>query len=121
MPSSRQTRRPLGDPTGQPFASTVDAWLWFMACHQARLDGARSVAGRGAVARPCEPGDIHRIVSRLYHTGVLGRRHLRVLIAYGRSMLPPDPSRPHHAADHVHWQEALARLEAPLRTRGIVA
>ena len=101
----------------EPFPNAVDAWFWFMACHQARLDGARSVAGLGAVTRPCEPADIHRVVTRLYQDRRLPARHLRVLVRYGRAMLPPD----RHGTDALHWDEAIARLEGAFRDRGIIS
>lgn len=113
--TSRTERAP------EPFADVAEAWFWYMACHQARLDGARVVAGRGDRARPCEPADIHGIVLRLFRAGDLGPHHLRTLVRYGRMMLPPEAGRPEHARDHDLWQEALARLHRPLAEKGIVA
>ncbi len=41
-----------------PFISVEEAWFWYIAAMQARLDGARIVAGLGREIRPCEPVDI---------------------------------------------------------------
>jgi len=109
------------DPLAQPFASAAEAWFWYMACHQAKLDGARVVAGLGEVRRPCEPVDIYRIVARLYQRRRLRPQHLRILVRYGRSMLPPDPHRPGRGDDLRLWQEGLQRLGEALAEKGIVA
>ena len=119
-PSPRQPARG-GQTPGRPFASAAEAWFWYMTCHQARLDGARIVAGAGSVGRPCEPADIRAVVVRLYHAGRLHGDHLRVMVRYGRGMLPPDPTRPALAKHARHWDEAMARLEPVLRAKGIVA
>ncbi|MGH6943924.1 MAG: hypothetical protein ACREH6_06870 [Geminicoccaceae bacterium] len=105
----------------EPFASATDAWFWFMSCHQARLDGARSVAGLGAVTRPCEPADIHQLVTRLYRSRRLRSHHLTVLVRYGRAMLPPDHRGTDRGADLLHWNEAMIRLEEAFRGRGIIS
>jgi hypothetical protein len=107
------------EPT-EPFATAADAWFWYMACHQASVDGARVVAGLARVCRPCEPGDIHRLVTKLYRARRLRSDHLRALIRYGRMMLPPDPGRSHGYRDLRHWHEALAQLEQAFRAKGIV-
>ena len=104
-----------------PFSSAGEAWFWYMACHRAKLDGARAVAGMAAISRPCEPGDIHRIVSRLYRTGNLRAQHLAVLVRYGRTMLSPDPDRPDKSRDLLDWRAGLACLDRALRARQIVA
>lgn len=109
------------DPLAQPFASAAEAWFWYMACHQAKLDGARVVAGLGTVRRPCEPADIYRIVVRLYRIRRLRPQHLRVLVRYGRCMLAPDPHRPGRDDDLRHWREGLERLGEALAAKGIVA
>jgi len=112
---------PVDDPLARPFGSAAEAWFWFMACHQAKLDGARVVAGRGEVRRPCEAVDIYRIVVRLYRSRRLRPQHLRVLVRYGRSMLPPDPQHPGRTDDLRLWREALERLGEVLAAKGIVA
>lgn len=123
LPTS-PTRSPADDAAsdlGEPFATAADAWFWYMACQQARLDGARVVAGAGKVRRPCEPGDIHHVLLRLHRQGRLGSAHLRVLLRHGRTMLAPDPRRAAHTGDLELWQTALDRLGEALRAKGIVA
>lgn len=103
-----------------PFANAEEAWFWYLACHEAKLEGARVVAGRGAIARPCDPQDIYLAAARLLDGGHLRPHHLRVMIRYGRAMLPPDPDRPHHQLDLLHWREAMSRLGGALKARGIM-
>ena len=107
--------------TTVPFSSTAEAWFWYMACHRARLDGARAAAGMATVERPCEPSDIHRIVCQLYRAGNLRSQHLAVLVRYGRTMLSPDPDRPDKSRDLHDWRAGLACLDQALRARRIVA
>jgi hypothetical protein len=109
------------DGSAVPFSSAAEAWFWYLTCHQARLDGARVVAGLASVARPCEPGDIYRAVHRLYQNGQLQAHHVKVLVRYGRSRLTPDPDRPAGHRDCPPWQEAIIRLDGELRARGLVA
>jgi hypothetical protein len=109
------------DPVGQPFASAADAWFWYMACHQATTDGARTVAGRSLVARPCEPADIHLATLKLLRSGRLRPHQLRIMVRYGRMMISPDPSRAPQASDCTLWQEAMAELTTALTAKGIVA
>lgn len=104
-----------------PFADPAEAWFWCVQAYQARIDGARLRAGVGLLPRPCEPVDVMRVVDRLYRTRRLLRDHLAVLGHYGRRVLPPDPDRHHEARAHTLWREALDRLGAVLRLKGIVA
>jgi hypothetical protein len=125
MPTSTRGRKgcpsaAYQDEPTEPFATAADAWFWYMACHQASVDGARVVAGLARVCRPCEPGDIHRLVTKLYRARRLRSDHLRALIRYGRMMLPPDPGRSNGYRDLRHWHEALAQLEQAFRAKGIV-
>jgi hypothetical protein len=39
-----------------------EAWFWFIAAQQARVDGARFASGAGMIPRPCEPVDILNIL-----------------------------------------------------------
>jgi hypothetical protein len=61
-----------------------------------------------------EPGDINRLVTRLYTAGRLSPRHLRILVRYGSMTLPPNPSQPERQQDRHGWDQAIARLENPL-------
>jgi hypothetical protein len=103
-----------------PFASTEEAWFWFVQAQEARSAGARIVAGRGTVPRPCEPLDLMREVDRLYRQRKLIRDHLHVLVHYGRRLLAPDPERRLESRASSLWHEALAFLDPVLREKGIV-
>ena len=103
-----------------PFASTEEAWFWFVQAQEARSSGARIVAGRGTVPRPCEPLDMMREVDRLYRQRKLIRDHLHVLVHYGRRLMAPDPERRLESRASSLWREALAFLDPVLRQKGIV-
>lgn len=111
--------KPTDSRPSHPFRSAEEAWFWFMLAQQARADGARIVAG-AALARPCEPMDILKIVDRLYRQRVLMLDHLLVLRHYGRRMMPPDGRRVREVRAATLWQEALAHLESCLVEKGIV-
>jgi hypothetical protein len=105
----------------EPFPTAEDAWFWFIQAWTARHDGARIVAGAGAVPRPCEPIDVLRTLERLYRQRRLLRDHVAVLGHYGRRLLPPDPAHGAEARADALWREALDRLGMALKDKGIVA
>ncbi|CCG41976.1 hypothetical protein [Magnetospirillum molischianum] len=111
----------LSDQPTESFATAEDAWLWFIRCRLAREEGARFGAGRGDVARPCEPDDIAREVGRLYRGRILRPAHLKVLDIFGRRLTPPDPWSGDSPVDARLWDEALDRLSTPLKRKGIVS
>ncbi|WP_246148428.1 hypothetical protein [Skermanella pratensis] len=119
-PGSPRPGRDPGDFT-VPFDSTEEAWFWFVQAQDARSSGARIVAGRGMVPRPCEPLDMLRVVDRLYRQRKLIRDHLHVLVHYGRRLMAPDPERRLEVRASGLWREALAFLDPVLREKGIVA
>jgi hypothetical protein len=84
----------------------------------ARRDGAGPVTSLDAVARPCEPDDVVRCLDRLYRQRRIDLVHARVLRIWGERQMAP-PAR-HHGELRV-WREAMARLDWPLRQKGIVA
>lgn len=45
--------RPQAEIKTTPFASTEEAWFWFIQAQAARNDGARFSMGLGLVPRPC--------------------------------------------------------------------
>lgn len=105
----------------EPFETAEEAWFWTLQCRIAQLEGARVGAGRGQVARPCEPLDVLAAVDRLYRRRRLLYQHLEVLADFGRRHLAPDPdSRGERRAAHL-WEEAFAELTPVLRAKGIVA
>lgn len=103
-----------------PFVSTEEAWFWFVQAQEARSSGARIVAGRGTVPRPCEPLDMMREIDRLYRQRKLIRDHLHVLVHYGKRLMAPDPERRLESRASSLWREALAFLDPVLREKGIV-
>lgn len=111
----------LSDQAAEPFTTVEEAWLWFVRCCVARAEGARFGAGRGEVARPCEPDDIAREVGRLYRGRILRPAHLAVLDRFGRRLAPPDPWAGDSQIDALLWAEALDRLATPLKRKGIVS
>ncbi|MBU8544036.1 MULTISPECIES: hypothetical protein [Roseomonadaceae] len=105
----------------QPFASAEDAWFWTMAALTARRDGARIGAGRGLVVRPCEPDDVVKCLDRLYRQRRIDLAHARILRIWGERHEAPSPRIPQEAGELRLWREAMARLDFPLRAKGIVA
>jgi len=105
----------------KPFENAEEAWFWFIAAYQARLDGARIRAGMADVPRPCEPLDIIRLVDRLYRQRMLLIEHMRVLLHYGKKHHAPDGRRPNEATAEMLWQQAIHVLELNFRAKGIVA
>jgi len=117
----KSRREPLdSDDNTVPFVSTEEAWFWFVQAQEARTAGARIVAGRGVVPRPCEPLDMMRVVDRLYRQRKLIRDHLHVLVHYGRRLMAPNPERRLEIRASSLWREALAFLDPVLRDKGIV-
>lgn len=105
----------------EPFASAEEAWFWTMAALVARRDGARIVSGAGLVQRPCEPDDVVRCLDRLYRQRRVDLQHARILRIWGERASAPDPRVPRERGDARLWCEAMARLDWPLRAKGIVA
>lgn len=105
----------------EPFASAEEAWFWTMAALIARRDGARIVSGRGLVTRPCEPDDVVKCLDRLYRQRRIDLAHARILRIWGERGTAPDPRALREQGDWRLWREAMARLEWPLRVKGIVA
>lgn len=112
--------RALSHRIAEPFDDAQAAWFWFWQCQIAREDGARFVADAGTVARPCDPDDVSRIALTLVRRRVLDRRHLRVLAAFGRALIPPDSRLAEEACAARLWDEAMDRLTTPLRAKGII-
>ncbi|CAO3417691.1 hypothetical protein [Azospirillum doebereinerae] len=104
---------------GTPFDSGEEAWFWSVQAQDAKAAGARVVAGRGLVQRPCEPADVLRVVDRLYRNRQLIRDHLHVLVHYGRRLTAPDPGRHREQRAHILWREAFDRVTPVLRQKGI--
>lgn len=108
-------------PPSQPFANAEEAWLWTMAALIARREGARFSANKGAVTRPCDPDDIVRCLDTLYRQRRVDLAHARILRIWGERQIPPSRSIAAEKHDRRLWDEALQRLEWPLRVKGIIA
>ncbi|ONG55753.1 hypothetical protein BKE38_08795 [Pseudoroseomonas deserti] len=104
----------------EPFASAEQAWFWTMNALIARREGARIVAGAGAVQRPCEPDDVVKCLDRLYRQRRIELAHARILRRWGERGQAPDPRALRERGDWRLWREALSRLDWPLRQKGIV-
>ena len=104
----------------QPFDTAEAAWLWTMAALIARREGARYTAGKGLAIRPGDPDDIVKCLDGLYRGKRIGLAHARVLRIWGERQIAPSAAVAAERADYRLWQEALDRLEWPLRIKGIV-
>src|SRR3954469_21663754 len=104
----------------EPFSSAEEAWFWTMAALVARRDGARIVAGAGLVTRPCEPDDVVKCLDRLYRQRRIDLQHARILRIWGERQQAPDPRYPREKGDWRLWREAMARMDWPLRVKGII-
>jgi hypothetical protein len=102
----------------EPFRGAEQAWFWTMAALEARHSGATSPGG--AVPRPCDPDDVIRCVDLLYWRKRIDLSHARVLRAWGERGMAPDGRHPAERREARLWQEAMERLDWPLRVRGIV-
>ncbi len=115
---ARNPRSP-GKPGDTPFGSSAEAWFWTVSALRARRSGERATSYGARLSRPCEPDDVVRCVQDLMGAQILGRAHAEVLQDVGTTQIAPDPSRG-HAAKLRLWREALDRMDAPLRRKGIV-
>ena len=105
----------------EPFDTAQDAWLWTMAALVARREGARVVAGAGRVQRSCEPDDVVKCLDRLYRQRRIDLVHARIMRLWGERGEAPNPRYAREKADWRLWNEAMQRLDWPLRMKGIVA
>ena len=105
----------------QPFRDAEEAWLWTMSALVARREGARYSANKGAVSRPCEPDDVVKCLDALYRQRRIDLAHARILRIWGERRAVPNPAFVSERADARLWQEAMERLEWPLRVKGIIA
>jgi len=104
----------------EPFTTAEEAWFWTMAALVARRDGARIVAGAGRVQRPCEPDDVVKCLDRLYRQRRIDLAHARIMRIWGERGEAPNPRYAGEKGDWRLWNEAMKRLDWPLRIKGIV-
>jgi hypothetical protein len=62
-----------------------------------------------------------RALDQLYRQRRIDLVHARILRIWGERGCAPSPRHPGQASDFRHWREAMDRLDAKLRVRGIVA
>lgn len=105
----------------EPFLSAEEAWIWTMSALIARREGARIVAGAGSKQRPCEPDDVIKCLDRLYRQRRIDLVHARIMRIWGERGMAPDPRHLGEKNDWRIWNEAMQRLDWPLRMKGIVA
>jgi len=107
---------PVSPLPAPPFPTTEAAWFWTAAALQARRDPAapRPLPG------PCQPEDVVKCLDTLYRNRRVELLHVRILRIWGWRGVAPDPRRPKEGCDSRLWQEAMERLDWPLRARGIV-
>ena len=103
----------------RPFESPDQAWFWTMSALQARATGT-SGRGRAGTERPCDPDDVIRTLDQLYRSRRIDLLHARILRIWGERGTSPSPHYPSEARDAAIWREAMDRLGARLRARGIV-
>jgi len=104
----------------EPFRSAEEAWFWTMMALNARRDGTRNNTG-SRTARPCDPDDVVKCLDTLYRRRRIDLLHARILRVWGERQIAPNPAYASERSDWRVWQEALGRLEWPLRVKGIVA
>jgi len=119
LSASLSLARPPATAAGTPFTDAEQAWFWTMAALAARREGT----GRGGtgIQRPCDPDDIIRALDQLYRLRRIDLLHARILRIWGERGMAPSRLHPGQACDARIWDEAIDRLGARLRSRGIVA
>ena len=120
MPRTHRTPRKQPVVPEIPFASTTEAWFWYIRAERLRRDGAKLSGKAPLMARPCEPDDINRVVMALFRKKTLKSDHLKVLATFGWNDRTPDPRVGAEIQAAYLWEEAINRLDAELKTKGIV-
>ena len=92
-----------------PFLSVEAAWF-----------RAASALQPGSATAPWV-GDVVKCLDTLYRQRRIDLLHARILRIWGLRGVAPNPGRSRERSDWRIWQEAMERLDAPLRARGIVA
>ena len=114
--STVQSARPV-----EPFRSAAEAWFWTMSVLEARREGMRASGNSAGTARPCDPDDVTNCLDRLYRQRRIDLLHVRIMRIWGLRRMAPNPAYPSERCDARIWNEAMSRLEWPLRVKGIVA
>lgn len=104
---------------GEPFACAEEAWLWTIAALNARRTGSGR-GGNAGTSRPCDPDDVIRCLDQLYRQRRIDLLHARILRIWGERGMAPSAHNASEACDARIWREAMDRLDAKLRARGLV-
>ncbi len=106
-------------PPREIFPDAEQAWFWTLQALAARRDGTHHHGG-GATMRPCDPDDVIRALDQLYRQRRIDLLHARILRIWGERGVAPSALHPREAGDARIWREAMDRLAAKLRARGII-
>lgn len=104
----------------EPFENAEEVWFWFCACLQARSDGLRSRTDYTGIQRPCEVGDIYKIIKRLKLNNQLSNRQLRVMYNWGGLHFPPYYDKRAKRSEIALWEAGIKSLEAVLIDKKII-
>lgn len=104
----------------EPFDNAEEVWFWYCACMQARADGSRGRCDYVGPLRPCEVGDIYKIIKKLKLDHSLTNRHLRVMFTWGIQHCPPYYDRRAKRSHITLWEEGIRSLEAVLIEKNII-
>ena len=112
---------PFGDQvlhtiTGEPFATTEEAWFWACRMQVERRAGMRP-DGRGS-HRPCDIDDVFMAASEMVRRRRLGKIACGILVTYGLKQCPPDYR--YEAGRLKAWDAMMDHLTTELRGKGIV-
>ena len=99
-----------------PFVSAEAAWFWTIRTLQA----AAIRSARQANASHPRPDDVIKCLDILYRQRRIELLHVRILRIWGLRGTAPNPARMRERSDWRIWHEAMTRLDAALRTKGIV-
>lgn len=103
------------------FTDAAEVWFWYRSVRKARDAGWTTprtiVVGS---PRPCEIGDIERVLIHVTLRKELTDAHLAVLRRYGDDGREPVPDHAVEGADAVLWREAMTVLEPYWRGKGIL-
>jgi hypothetical protein len=100
-----------------PFRSAESAWFWTIrTMHASPIRGAESSDSERQRVQ-----HVIKCLDTLYRHRRIEMVHVRVMRIWGLRGVAPNPSRVRERSDWRIWHEAIERLDATLRAKGIVA
>jgi len=102
-----------------PQRSTLPGPVPFVSVEAAWFRAVRALQP-GQAAAPWV-GDVVKCMDTLYRSRRIELLHARILRIWGLRGVAPNPARMRERSDWRIWREAMERLDAPLRAKGIVA